>query len=199
MSEEAYPLAWPAGWARTANPESAKFKVEFSQARDHLVWEIQRMGGRYIVISTNIPLRRDGLPYVGTAEPRDHGVAVYFERKGKQLVFACDKWDKVKHNMRAIEKTIDAIRGIERWGASDLMERSLQAFEALPAPRNCWHILGMIPWDGKNPPTAAEVVDQINAAYRKRAKNMHPDVGGTEAIMAELNWARDEALKRVEG
>src|SRR3546814_19053229 len=66
------------------------------------------------------------------------------------MTFACDRWDTVRDNVRAIGKTIEAIRGIERWGASDMMERAFSAFEALPAPGggvtlSCWSVLGIEP------------------------------------------------------
>jgi hypothetical protein len=154
--------------------------------RDGLFGQIKLLGGTHIVLSTNIPLRRDGLPYAGQRQPDDRGVAVYFLRRGKQMVFACDRWEKVEDNMRAIEKTIEAIRGIERWGASEMMERAFQAFEALPAPKSCWDVLGLTPG-------ASE--DAINSAYRTKAKGAHPDAGGSQAAMAELNRARDEALR----
>jgi hypothetical protein len=183
----AYPLAWPMGWARTANPQRSRFNVTPDQARQELECEIERMGARYPLVSTNIPLRRDGKPYAG-AKPdgNDAGVAVYFERNGKQMVFACDRWDRVQDNMRAIQKTIDAMRGIERWGASDMMERAFSAFQALPPPKSPWETLGVVPGAG---------MDAVEAAYRAKAKQVHPDRGGSNAAMAELTAARDAALR----
>lgn len=186
---DAYPLAWPQGWPRARHPARSRFAVTFDRARQELQWEIERMGGRYVVISTNFPLRRDGNPYSG-AKPdnNDQGVAVYFERDGKQMVFACDRWDRAGDNCRAIQKTIDALRGIERWGASDMMERAFSAFEALPAPKTHWQILGVTP-------KASEA--DIQAAYRRKAMENHPDLGGSEITMAEINAARDAAMREI--
>lgn len=183
----AYPLAWPTGWPRTRRPKRSRFDVGLDSAARLLSWEVERLHCRYVTISTNIPLRRDGLPYAGgKPDNGDCGVAVYFERDGKQMAFACDRWDRVGDNMRAIEKTISAIRGIERWGASDMMERALRAFEALPAPKTPWEILGINPGA-----TEGEII----AAYRRQAMRAHPDRGGTDAQMAEINSARDSLLK----
>lgn len=183
---EAYPLAWPQGWPRTKSPQRSRFEVSFERARQELTSEIGRLGGRYLVISTNVELRRDGNPYASAKRPDDSGVAVYFERNGKQMVFACDKWDLVKDNLRAIQKTIEAVRGIERWGASDMMERAFSAFEALPPPMQWWQVLGV------SPKASADEIDQ---AFRRKARLAHPDVGGSNAAMAELNKARAEALQ----
>lgn len=184
---EAYPLAWPQGWPRTKNPQRSRFATTFDRARREVEDEVRRMGGRYAVISTNMPLRRDGRPYAGARPDRDdNGVAVYFERDGKQMVFACDRWDRAGDNMRAIQKTIEALRGIERWGASDMMERAFSAFEALPPPRSCWDVLGV---------RIGSPADEIHAAYLAKARAAHPDAGGSNAAMAELNAARDAAIK----
>lgn len=190
MTAEAYPLAWPHGWKTTAYPKRSRFKGSFAGIRTELVKEIKRIGGDYIVLSTNIPLRRDGLPYASQGEPKHTGVAVYFMRRGKQMVFACDKWNRVQDNMRAIQKTINAIRGIETWGASEMLERAYSAFEALPPPTNlvatCWDILGVKPGSS---------ADEITRAYRKAAMRVHPDHGGDVAAMAALNRARDDCVR----
>lgn len=84
---EAYPLHWPAGWPRTSAPQRSRFDGGFAKIRDELFAEIERLGGRYIVLSTNVALRRDGLPYANQAEPPDSGVAVYFERREQHLTW----------------------------------------------------------------------------------------------------------------
>lgn len=194
---EAYPLHWPVGWPRTDRwrRESGRFQAKMAASRQHLMDEIRRMGGRYPVLSTNVELRRDGLPYANQREPDDPGVAVYFEYDGKQMVFACDRWRTVAANVRAIGKSIEAIRGIERWGASDMMERAFAAFEALPPPGeekppSCWSVLDITP---------AADVQAIEAAYRHAARKAHPDAGGSDAAMSRVNWARDQALKIAKG
>lgn len=148
------------------------------------------MGARYPVLSTNVELRRDGLPYANQREPSDPGVAVYFEWHGKQMTFACDRWDKVRDNVRAIGKTIEAIRSIERWGASDMMEHAFSAFEALPAPGSC---VSLSCWAVLDIPPGSPLAD-IERAYRAKAKDAHPDRGGTredwEALCAAYEQAR---------
>lgn len=84
------------------------------------------------VLSSNIELRRDGLPYANRPEPDDPGVAVYFMYDGEPRVFCCDKWDRVQDNMHAIGNTIGAIRGMDRWGVSDMLPRIFRGFQALP-------------------------------------------------------------------
>lgn len=192
---EAFPLNWPEGWRRTAQPAKSKFDVSFAAARDGLLEQLRLMGATYPVLSTNIELRRDGLPYANQPEPKDKGVAIYFGWKGKQHVLACDRWDRIKDNIRALEKTVEAMRGIDRWGASTILERSFEAFVALPpsagARKRTWRqVLGF-------PPSSNPDRQGIEIQYRARAKKCHPDAGGSTEAMSELSAARDEALKEI--
>lgn len=189
MSVARYPLAWPAGWARS-NPRSGlrsgNFKVDFDKAVRELAHEIELLGGRYPVLSSNLELRLDGMPRRDKGEPADRGVAVYFELKGAQKVFACDTFTSVKDNIRAIGLTIASLRAIERYGATVMLERALSAFVALPAPKSPWEILGLAAGSSRR---------AIEDSWRLLAANHHPDRGGSDTRMAEINAARDEALK----
>ena len=107
----AYPLSWPTNRPRTSSwrRTRSKFDTTFAVARDELLRELKRLGAKGVVLSTNIELRQDGLPYAGRRQPDDVGVAVYFTHKGRQVCFACDRWDKIEDNIRAVTKTVEAI------------------------------------------------------------------------------------------
>jgi hypothetical protein len=180
MMKSTYPLKWPEGWPRAKYRRGGGvFRIDFDAAVDDLSDEIARMGGRYSLLSTNIG------PH-GYLKSPDTGAAVYFESKGKQKVFACDTYLDVKANVRAIGLTIKSLRSIERHGASEMLERALSAFVALPSPPDPWKILG-VPRDASR--------ENIEAAFRALARKHHPDHGGATAKMAELNRAREEALR----
>ncbi len=195
MSEhaEAYPLQWPAGRPRATRQSGAQFQLSLAKARDHLMKEIRLLGGKMPVLSSNLELRLDGLPYANQKQPNDCGIAVYFTYKGTQHCFACDEWNRVEGNVRAIGKTIESLRGIARWGTGDMMERAFQGFQALPAPAQWWHVFG---FDSTSGLTAAEVEQR----FKKLAMQRHPDRdGGSGDAMAELSWARDKAREHFNG
>lgn len=177
---EAHPLAWPTGKPRL-KPQRSRFDVSFAKARDELIHEIQLLGGRLPVLSTNIELRRDGLPYAGQKEPDDRGAAVYFTFKNQQFCFCCDRWDKVGDNIQAIRRTIAALRGIERWGTGDMVQQAFTGFVALPSQDNPYDVLGV-------KPTATE--EEIEASYRQKVKICHPDAGGDPEAFRRLTEAR---------
>lgn len=185
MSEpiaEAYPLAWPSGRPRTQRRETARFDVSFAVARDTLMREIALLGGRQPVLSTNVTLRRDGLPYAQQAEPSDPGVAVYFTLSSKQFAFACDRWNKVRDNVQAIRHTIAALRGIERWGTGDMVQAAFTGFAALPSPESA----SVAPWRTVLRCENAKTFDDVKLAYRKRAAETHPDREGGSADQFNL-------------
>lgn len=176
MMIEAYPLCWPDSWKRTppARRIASRFKSTFAAARDGLLKEIGRLrAGTYHrddpILSSDLLLRLDGLPLAKQREPEDSGVAVYFQYKKKMMVFACDKYLKTWENMVAIRNTIEAIRGIERWGASEMMERAFTGFVAIPD--SSWpNVLGV-------PRTAGD--EEVKLAYRRLCSQHHPDRGGS--------------------
>ncbi|TXH52786.1 MAG: J domain-containing protein [Desulfurellales bacterium] len=189
---ENYPLHWPANRSRTLRDlrQNSSFKVpSFGRVRDELMRELSLLGAKNIVLSTNVPVRLDGLPYSGMRQPEDTGVAVYFTHGKRQMAFACDRWHKVEDNLRAVQRTIEALRGIERWGSGDMLEAAFTGFQALPAPaagRDWSSVLGC----PKDSP-----LDIIENHYRDLVKKHHPDAGGSAEKMAELNAAIAQARK----
>lgn len=190
MSEpvQAFPLQWPPGRRRLMGREHAPFKVAMGRSLKDIGNEVGMLGGTHMVISTNMPVRRDGLPYSDRRVILDPGAAVYFSYKGRQVAFACDRWDTLEANLRAISKTINALRGIDRWGTGDMVAAAFTGFTALPAPEQPWQVLGLT--------TSSPTREQIDQAYRLLAKEHHPDNGGTQAQMARINVARDELYER---
>lgn len=145
-----------------------------------------------MVVSTNLPLFRDGYPIASAMEPKDPGVAVYFRLKDKPMAFACDRYVYVYENIQAIAKTIEALRGIERWGASDMMERAFTGFKALTdGPSDDWReILGLEPF---------EIVTKkmVESRHRELVKQHHPDMGGDRHTFERVMRARERALDEL--
>jgi|ERR1039457_1936455 DnaJ-domain-containing protein 1 len=186
---EAFPLQWPSGRPRTQYPSASKFGARTIDGVIRiLLREIKLLDAGQAVISSNTKLRLDGLPYSGQAQPADRGVAVYFTHKERQMCFACDRWDKVQDNVYAISMTIEALRGIERWGTGDMVEQAFTGFVALPAPKSPHEVLGIRPGASD---------EEIDAAYRRKAMAAHPDRGGSAAAMAELTEARRKLKERA--
>jgi hypothetical protein len=189
---KAYPLNWPAGWQRSSTRRRSQFRKSYDAAHRSLLYEIGKMGGTKIIVSTNLPLYRDGYPMTSAMEPNDPGVAVYFVLEGKPMAFACDRFQYVYENIEAIAKTIHALRGIQRWGASDMMERAFTGFKALTdGPSEDWRqVLGF---------DLFETVTRkmIESHYRELVKQHHPDMGGDREDFERVMRAREAAIDEL--
>ena len=191
----AFPLYWPPARARV--PESARTRANFSKngerlsiaaGRDRIIAELTTMRAQDVVISTNVPAKRDGTPYASAAEPRDPGVAVYFKWKEHPHCMACDKWDRLADNMAAIAKHLDAMRGQLRWGVADTATL-FAGFKALPPGPLWWKTLGV---DRGAP------LHVIKQKYLAEMERTHPDKGGKEHEAAMVTWAWGEAKREKE-
>lgn len=193
---EAFPLQWPDGWPRTPSFKresdrrfgGAVYGLTMGRARDQLLSELQRLNAQGAVVSSNVALRRDGLPYSDQRRLDDPGVAVYFTLRKRPLVMARDAYISVAGNLRSLTLAIEAMRQLERHGGSTMMERAFTGFAAITPPdwKKPWReVFGIKPdWRG-----------DITTLYREKAKLRHPDSGGSDTQMAELNVAYEEARR----
>ncbi len=188
---KAYPLAWPHQFPRLKEREKGKFQTSLAGALKNVEKSLQMFANdsdkdlTNLVISSNVTL--------GVMRPEDPGVSVWFTWDGLQVCIPVDRYTSVEGNLQAIHHIIEARRVELRHGSLALIKASFQGFLALPAPtkgRPWREVLGF----GADYKVSAELVKE---RYRSRASQAHPDKGGTDASMAELNQARDEALKEL--
>jgi hypothetical protein len=211
VTATAYPLAWPDGWPRTPSHQRkrasfgtterksyshidghylSKSRLSISDGIKRIRETLDRMGvdvANDMIVSTNLKLNMSGIPRGNQGEPADHGVAVYWQQPKKPMrVMAIDTYDRVADNLGAIAATLEAMRAIERHGGAVILDRAFTGFTALPAPKNHWAILGLAPNASR---------DEIVRAWRVLIEQHHPDRGGSTERMAEINAARDAALR----
>lgn len=208
-----YPLSWPAGHAR--RPADARKDGRFNKKetvyRDGNSWqktdeitiagairrlqgELDRIKARYAVVSSNLETKLDGTPRSGQREPADPGVAVYFQLDGKPHCLPCDTYRLVAHNIAAVAAHIAATRAIERHGVASIAEM-FAGFLSLPSPEHERAWRDVLEMRGQNGVSA----EAVEATYRRLARERHPDHGGSDAMMAELNRARTDARKELAG
>lgn len=206
----AFPLAWPAGWKRTAARDRRratfgnlsrnatttwrnKKELSVAAAMDRVLDELRALGVSRdaAIISTNLDVRLDGLPRSGQREPDDPGAAVYWTRRGdRQRCMAIDQYNRVADNLAAIASTLEAMRRIERHGGAEILDRAFTGFAALPAPTSAnWRsVLGV---------GSASSADAVRDAYGALAKKLHPDYGGDAEAFLVIQKAWDEARQEL--
>ena len=213
MKREPFPLQWPDGFPRTMNADRMRSRfgvrgqVSFSQARNEMLDELERLGAANVVLTSDLPVRNDGLPYASSRAGDDPGVSVWFvlpdsEGKLHERVFPCDKWKTHAENMTAIARTVEAMRGMDRWGVGQVVERAFAGFAALPpgptgtippaTPKKPWRGVLPGPWHVAGI-SNDELLVLAKAAHRRLITAAHPDAGGSHELASELNAALAEA------
>lgn len=146
------------------------------------------MGGSDLRIDHDLETyERGGVerPYANQAMPDDRGVVVYFTLPGgRKVCWPCDRWQRPEDNLWAIVKSLEAKRGLERWGAVS-MDREYEGYLHLPASAgegagDAFAALGIAP----DAPRAT-----VKAAWRAWAKEHHPDRGGDHDRFTDMNTA----------
>jgi hypothetical protein len=164
--------------------------VTFEIARIWLVNALDRLGARDVVLTYDDP---------SAWRAPSVGVAVYFTVIGKDYVIAQDMFESVAANTRSVGIVVEAMVTIRRHGGGAMMAKAFDGFTALPPPSSSppaqkrsrhWRVVLDLDdvWIDR---------ETVEAAFRARAKECHPDAGGTNEMMTELNAARAQALREI--
>lgn len=213
MHINAHPLTWPEGWKRTpaADRLAGRFgkreagtggyrllkDLTVNDSIRRVLEQLLAMGLSRddLVISTNVPVRLDGLPRSDAKAPADPGVSVWwrdFLSGGKPKVIAIDQYAKVADNLAAIAATLEAMRAIERHGGAAILERAFTGFIAIEnQSASSWRaVIGVGP--------GVTSIEEVRAAYRRKASVAHPDKpNGSHEAMTALNSALAQAEQEI--
>lgn len=187
MTVAPYPLQWPDNVPRSKSRVNSPFRTSFAKAVENVKLSLrgfQKDAGikiEHVVLSTNADMMSD--------DPKDPGVAVWFLMDGQWVCFAVDRFPTLAANVQAIHHIIEARRTELKYGGLQIVRQTFRSFHALlPAP-------GAKHWSDVLSISRGATWEQIEAAYRRLAAARHPDRGGSDAAMSELNQARDQARK----
>lgn len=197
---------WPG--ELTVGRTHSPFKANYSSTVDLLERELNMVNAQAIVMQiaiTDREMRLDGRVRAD-ARPSHPGVIISFtSRKLGKIRFACDRFWNWQDNVRAIALGMEALRKVDRYGITSDGEqyagfRAIEAAEAARAFETIEQAAAFIAHHGE--PDASEervkvlaelIIDDdgiFDVYFRRAAKNLHPDVGGSEAQMSRLNAAR---------
>jgi len=193
MEVSRYPLSWPAHQPRTPAHKRDYGRFDDKRSRNTAIEELQeevrRLKGRNMILSSNLKLRNDLLPYSNQPKTDDPGVAVYFDLDGESTCIACDRFLKDVDNIWAIKKTIECLRGVERYGSTQMMKQAFTGFAALPAPTAVepWWVVLEVDRD-------CSTYDEVLHMYRLKVREVHPDIpGGSVEEFNRVQAAWDSA------
>jgi hypothetical protein len=182
-----YPLTWPDGMPRTERREYSRFKTSLAAALKNVQGSLKLFGADSgkpvadIVLSSNVA----GL---SSRAPADPGVAAWFTWDGAQRCIAVDRYPKVEDNLQAIYHVIEARRTEMRHGGLHIVRQTFKGFVALPAPdgQKTWReVFGF--------GDSLVAMGDVETRFKTLSATAHPDRGGSNQKMADLNRARAEA------
>jgi hypothetical protein len=185
------PLQWPTGQPRTERRRKAPFNAGETTILQGLDRAVLKLELEDVQITTDRRVRVDGQISQSSAEnAADPGIAIYFKRKGEDVIMAFDKFNDFWGNLRAIGLYLEYMARLESYEMAEIADRAFTGFKALPASittplphRDWWVVLGV-----SQDANALEV----KAAYRELLKLHHPDAGGNQAELDEVRRAFEE-------
>ncbi len=179
--------------------ECCLFRSTYTRTLSDLRRELDMLGVSEAVIElalTDPEIRRDGLPRAD-ARPRSPRVRLSFDHPSLgQLQYPCDTYGRYQDNLRAIAKTLEAQRAMDRYGATRLNQQ-YAGWKALPSGGSIEQAMTVEDAaafiETLVGSAATLIIEQSNYyqhSYRRAALAAHPDTGGDEDQFKQLQEAK---------
>lgn len=181
-------------WLGTTGKTASQFSAKWGATLELLGAEVDHLKGRDVVIEMDVgeqDLRLNG-ELRANARPATPGVVVAFESKHGPLYYRCDRFytnwahqgPDWQHNVRAIALTLQALRAVDRYGATETGQQ-YAGFKALPAGTAMGaatsshltatdaqkRVMALAAWEGVWPTDVAG----IDRVVRLAKRTAHPD------------------------
>ncbi|MBV9849838.1 MAG: hypothetical protein JO250_09220 [Armatimonadetes bacterium] len=202
---------WP--YADAPTRRGYAYKADYSTIIADLEAELDALDAKDVMLSmmlTRKDIRRDGWP-LASARPLHPGVILLVYTQTGELEFACDDNARWQHNLRAISLTLEALRAVDRHGATKRRQQ-YAGYLAAPNPADYrdpfgpavspsdWEAVGSTrtaqeAWDflseqsGLPPELMRDDPDALRTGTRLAKKRCHPDTGGSDAQFRRLTAA----------
>lgn len=199
-------------WLDQAKKRTTQFSSTWVQTERLLLDEVAHLKGRNLVIGMDITeadLKLNG-ELRARARPSSDAVEVAFESAHGPMLYRCDRmlapygfqgpaW---QHNVRAIAKTLEALRAVERYGAVDTGQQ-YAGFKALPAGRAmpASHMtrdraIAILASYVDVPPQHLNLTpESLRHAWRRARRQAHPDAQSGD----QTKWDQVEQAAQVLG
>jgi len=195
---------WPG--ERTKERKNATFRATYPKTLDELEYELQRLSAHDTVIQveglTRDDIRNDGWPRSGNWKNGygGPGVIVSFESSKGAISMPCDKFGDWQDNLRAIAKSLEALRMVDRYGVTRGNEQ-YRGWSQIEAPKNgnmsrrdAIELIAL--GAGCDATQLSDHWETLGEAMIKRAKKlMHPDTA--EQMDEHAKRHRHEMFVRI--
>lgn len=157
----------------------SRFRTTWSGSLDKLEDEIQRVGGRDILIGIVIAddqLRMDGTPKQNFKVLHPGAEVSFTDDAGRRLTFHTDRYPNLHDNLHAIASGMEALRAVERHGIASTGQQ-YAGFQQL----------------GAGDIDRGRMLVELHGSVTKALKATHPDHGGNAAEFAAVDAYRKAA------
>jgi len=211
-------------WVGHVRREESKFTSSYSDTVTDLERQVAHLRGKHVIVRVDVlpgAFRLDGR-LRADAKAMSPAVEVLFETaKHGDMRFRCDRFvrgvatanrggqsvrkmtEDWQHNLRAIAKTMENLRAIDRYGS--MRDEQYTGFKALPAGRampashmtadEAWSIIGSYQSRPIAEFRARHDEGELTRAYRSAQAANHPDRRGGDRAL----WDQVEQAARVLG
>lgn len=191
-----------------AEYQSCRFKAAYSKTMRELQDELRLIGVREAVIEADVTeqqVRLDGQIRAGSS-PASPRVRISFTHpEVGPLQYPCDTYSQWHDNIRAIVKTLEAQRAMDRYGATRRHQQytgwkqlpgAIELDRAMTVEQAARFIAACPGWAEADEgiETCADFIIADSGlcrdAYRHACKRYHPDAGGTAEQFSKLQEAK---------
>lgn len=195
--------AWPNNVPATpyAKRKRSPFRSTWLSTLSDLDRELVEAHAHNVVVEIDAPaseIRRDGMPRAD-ARTRGPGVIISYEKrwirnrelvKVERFVFPCDTFHDWQDNVRAIAKTLEALRAVDRYGVTRDGQQ-FASFKSIPQQSGGLSVAdaGRILRESSGVAFELEDFKQCRVAFRTARAKTHPDAGGSSGDFQAVNAA----------
>jgi hypothetical protein len=163
--------------------------VSWTKTMDLLKREMKFLEGKNILLQMDVlpgQIRNDGW-IKGNSRPGGPRIILSFDSKFGPLSYPCDMFNSWQANVRAIALALEALRKVDRYGVTKRGEQ-YTGWKQLPAEVGGGPHAVLAEFAKMS---EAEVRKDPRVAFKKAAKNAHPDAGGNGKDFARVSeaWA----------
>jgi len=187
---------WPGTPTPSNNRKRSTFRASYATTLDELEKELNKLRAKDIVIQIALgfnDIRNDGWPR-SSARPTSPGVIVSCETSKGPLSFPCDRFTDWEDNLRAIAKSLEALRTVDRYGVTRNNEQYKgwaqipQSANATMSREDAARFIGIT----IGMPDGHILRDRqiFSDCYKSAARRLHPDTGGNHEAFVKLQAAK---------
>lgn len=179
-----------------SQPRRSQFSAHWNDTVKLLSSELKHLGASRCVIELDADrsqFRIDG-SLRAQAKFNSSAVAISFKSRHGQQRYPCCTFDDWRANVRAIGKSLEALRSVDRYGVSSTGEQ-YKGWQQLPAPNgdhwnmiDAWRFLKTV----TGIPAEKNIAEvDLVAVFRAAESKTHPDKGGNPDDFKKVQRARE--------